>query len=164
MNNPKYTVITGASSGIGYEAANAFAARGKNLIVTARRRDRLDALQEEIAELNSAVNVVIREADLSSNEETIALYESLKDYNIETWINNAGRGDHGDNCRTSGLRGGNPRRVDPGDVVQLAPGEKHRHGAAPTTAMSHIAVYEALDGKAVDRLEHVNDKQYRKGD
>lgn len=95
MNN-RYTVITGASSGIGYETAKAFAARGKNLVVTARRRDRLDALKEEIAKINPAVDVVIREADLSSNDATIALYESLKDYEIETWINNAGRGDHGD--------------------------------------------------------------------
>lgn len=94
--NKKYTVITGASSGIGYEAAKAFAARGKNLVVTARRRERLDVLKEEIAVIDPTVDVVIREADLSSNDETIALYESLKAYEIETWVNNAGRGDHGD--------------------------------------------------------------------
>jgi len=94
--NKKYTVITGASSGIGYEAAKAFAARGKNLVITARRRDRLDALKKEIAAIDPSVDVVIREADLSSNDETIALYESLKEYKIETWVNNAGRGDHGD--------------------------------------------------------------------
>jgi len=50
--------------------------------------------------------------------------------------------------------------VHPGDVVQFAPGEKHWHGAAPTTAMSHIAIQEALDGKAVEWLEHVSDEQY----
>ena len=94
--NKKYTVITGASSGIGYETAKAFAARGKNLVVTARRRDRLDALKEEIAAIDPNADVVIREADLSSNDEAIAIYESLKDYEIETWVNNAGRGDHGD--------------------------------------------------------------------
>ncbi len=54
--------------------------------------------------------------------------------------------------------------VHPGDVVRFAPGEKHWHGAAPTTAMSHIAIHEALDGKAVAWLEHVNDEQYRIGD
>ncbi|RUW63425.1 cupin domain-containing protein [Mesorhizobium sp. M7A.F.Ca.US.008.03.1.1] len=48
----------------------------------------------------------------------------------------------------------------PGDVVWFAPGEKHWHGAAPTTAMSHIAIAEALDGKVVDWLEHVSDEQY----
>ncbi|MCB0120078.1 MAG: SDR family NAD(P)-dependent oxidoreductase [Anaerolineales bacterium] len=96
MNTQKYTVITGASSGIGYEAAKAFAARGKNVVITARRRDRLDALKKEIAAMAPSVDVVIREADLSSNDETIALYESLKEYEIETWVNNAGRGDHGD--------------------------------------------------------------------
>ena len=54
--------------------------------------------------------------------------------------------------------------VHPGDVVQFPPGEKHWHGATATTAMSHIAIHEALDGKAVEWLEHVSDEQYRKGD
>lgn len=48
----------------------------------------------------------------------------------------------------------------PGDVVWFAPGEKHWHGAAPVTAMTHIAVQEKLDGKAVDWMEHVTDEQY----
>jgi quercetin dioxygenase-like cupin family protein len=52
--------------------------------------------------------------------------------------------------------------VRPGDVVQFAAGEKHWHGATPTTAMSHIAIHEALDGKAVDWLEHVSDEQYQR--
>lgn len=50
--------------------------------------------------------------------------------------------------------------INPGDVVQFAPGEKHWHGAAPTTAVTHIAIQEALDGKAVDWMEHVSDAQY----
>ncbi len=57
--------------------------------------------------------------------------------------------------------GGPIEEVHPGDVVQFAPGEKHWHGAAPTTAMSHIAIQEALDGKAVEWLEHVSDEQYQ---
>jgi quercetin dioxygenase-like cupin family protein len=48
----------------------------------------------------------------------------------------------------------------PGDVVRFAPGEKHWHGAAPTTAMTHIAIQEQLDGRTVDWLEHVTDGQY----
>jgi len=52
--------------------------------------------------------------------------------------------------------------VHPGDVVQFPPGEKHWHGATPTTAMSHIAIQEALDGKAVEWLEPVSDEQYLK--
>jgi quercetin dioxygenase-like cupin family protein len=51
--------------------------------------------------------------------------------------------------------------VHPGDVVQFAPGEKHWHGATATTAMSHIAIQEALDGKAVEWLEHVTEQQYQ---
>ncbi|MNW01805.1 hypothetical protein D3C71_1974960 [compost metagenome] len=50
-----------------------------------------------------------------------------------------------------------------GDVVWFPPGEKHWHGAAPDTAMVHLAIQEALDGKAVDWLEHVSDEQYRGG-
>lgn len=96
MNRKKYIVITGASSGIGYETAKAFAARGKNVVVTARRRDRLERLKKEIGAIAPTVDVVIREADLSSNEEAINLYESLKAYDIEAWVNNAGRGNHGD--------------------------------------------------------------------
>jgi len=50
--------------------------------------------------------------------------------------------------------------IRPGDVVWFEPGEKHWHGASPTTAMTHIAIQEALDGKAVEWLEKVGDQQY----
>ncbi len=60
--------------------------------------------------------------------------------------------------------GGPVEEVYPGDVVRFAPGEKHWHGATPTTAISHIAIHEYLDGKAVDWLEHVSDPQYHTGD
>jgi quercetin dioxygenase-like cupin family protein len=56
--------------------------------------------------------------------------------------------------------GGPVEEIQPGDVVWFEPGEKHWHGAAPTTAMTHIAIQEALDGKVVDWLEQVNDEQY----
>ncbi|MFP3324173.1 SDR family NAD(P)-dependent oxidoreductase [Planococcus sp. SIMBA_160] len=88
----KYTVITGASSGIGYEAALAFAARGKNLIVVARREAELNNLKENIQHMNSDLDVVIKRADLSESEQVHTLYESLKDYDIETFVNNAGFG------------------------------------------------------------------------
>jgi len=52
----------------------------------------------------------------------------------------------------------------PGDVIWIAPGEKHCHGAAPTTAMAHIAIQEYLAGQAADWMELVNDEQYRKGE
>ena len=58
--------------------------------------------------------------------------------------------------------GGPVEEVHPGDVVWFPPGEKHWHGATPTTAMTHIAIQEALDGKVVDWLEHVSDEQYRR--
>jgi quercetin dioxygenase-like cupin family protein len=57
--------------------------------------------------------------------------------------------------------GGPVEEVHPGDVVWFPPGEKHWHGAAPTTAMTHLAVQEQLDGKFVEWLEHVSEEQYR---
>jgi quercetin dioxygenase-like cupin family protein len=56
--------------------------------------------------------------------------------------------------------GGPIEEIRPGDVVWFPPGEKHWHGAARDTAMTHIAIQEALDGKAVDWLEQVSDIQY----
>jgi quercetin dioxygenase-like cupin family protein len=56
--------------------------------------------------------------------------------------------------------GGPIEEIHPGDVVWFAPGEKHWHGAAPATAMTHIAIQEKLDGKTVEWLEHVTDDQY----
>jgi quercetin dioxygenase-like cupin family protein len=68
---------------------------------------------------------------------------------------------------TSGLGwvqrwGGPVEEIRPGDVIWFSPGEKHWHGASPTTAMTHIAVQERLDGKVVDWLEKVSDDQYRR--
>lgn len=58
--------------------------------------------------------------------------------------------------------GGPVEEIRPGDVVWFSPGEKHWHGATPTTGMTHIAIQEALDGKVGDWLEKVTDEQYRK--
>lgn len=60
--------------------------------------------------------------------------------------------------------GGPVEEIRPGDVVWFAPGEKHWHGAALQTAMTHIAVQEAQDGQAVEWLEHVTDEQYPGGE
>jgi quercetin dioxygenase-like cupin family protein len=57
--------------------------------------------------------------------------------------------------------GGPVEEIRPGDVVWIAPGEKHWHGAAPKMAMTHIAIHENLDGKVVDWLEKVSDEQYQ---
>ena len=53
-----------------------------------------------------------------------------------------------------------PVRIRPGDVISCPPGKKHWHGACPTTAMTHIAIQEALDGKVVDWMEKVSDEEY----
>ncbi len=56
--------------------------------------------------------------------------------------------------------GGPVEEIRAGDTVWFEPGEKHWHGASPTTAMTHIAIAEALDGKAVEWMEKVSDEQY----
>jgi quercetin dioxygenase-like cupin family protein len=66
-------------------------------------------------------------------------------------------------CGRAQRWGGPIEEICPGDVIWFPPGEKHWHGAAPTTAMTHIAVQEQLDGRAVEWLEHVSDEQYAMG-
>jgi quercetin dioxygenase-like cupin family protein len=57
--------------------------------------------------------------------------------------------------------GGVKEEIRPGDVVWFSPGLKHWHGATATTAVTHIAIQEKLEGKAVDWLEQVSEAQYR---
>jgi quercetin dioxygenase-like cupin family protein len=64
-------------------------------------------------------------------------------------------------CGWAQREGGPVEKILPGDVVWFPPGEKHWHGATPTTAMTHIAIQEQLDGKTVDWMEMVSDEQYR---
>src|SRR5947209_2414442 len=63
-------------------------------------------------------------------------------------------------CGRAQRDGGPIEEIRPGDVVWFPPGEMHWHGAAPTTALTHIAIQEQLDGKAVDWMEKVSDEQY----
>ncbi len=56
--------------------------------------------------------------------------------------------------------GGPVEEIRAGDVVWFEPSEKHWHGASPTTAMTHIAIQEALDGKVVEWMEHVSDEEF----
>jgi quercetin dioxygenase-like cupin family protein len=63
-------------------------------------------------------------------------------------------------CGRAQREGGSIEEIHPGDVVWFPPGVKHWHGATPTTAMTHIAIQEALDGKVVDWMEKVSDEQY----
>jgi quercetin dioxygenase-like cupin family protein len=63
-------------------------------------------------------------------------------------------------CGRAQRWGGQIEEIRSGDVVWIAPGEKNWHGAAPTTAMTHIAIQEQLDGKMVDWMELVSDEQY----
>jgi len=58
--------------------------------------------------------------------------------------------------------GGPVEEIRPGDIVWFPPGLKHWHGASPTTAMTHIAIHEQLNGKTVDWLEKVSDEDYRR--
>lgn len=82
----RYIVITGASAGIGYAAAKAFAKRGKNLIVIARRKACLDALKEDILQRFPALDVIVKVADLSVMQNVRQLYQDLQPYEIETML------------------------------------------------------------------------------
>ncbi len=64
-------------------------------------------------------------------------------------------------CGRAQRWGGPIEEIRPGDVIWIPPGEKHWHGAAATTAMTHIAIQEQLNGKAVEWMEKVSDEQYR---
>ena len=66
-------------------------------------------------------------------------------------------------CGLVQREGGPVEEIHPGDVVWFEPDEKHWHGASPTTAMTHIAIQEALDGLAVVWMEKVTDEQYQAG-
>ena len=59
--------------------------------------------------------------------------------------------------------GGPIEEIRPGDIIRFPPGEKHWHGAAPTTAVTHIAIAEILDGKVVEWMEKVTDEEYLAG-
>ena len=66
-------------------------------------------------------------------------------------------------CGLTQVEGGPVLKIRPGDVIWCRPGEKHWHGATSTTAMTHIAILETLDGKQVDWMQHVTDKEYAAG-
>lgn len=94
QNTGRYTVITGASSGIGYETAKVFVGRGSNLILVARRKDRLETLRQEILDLHPMLDIVVKSMDLSIPQNVFQFYESIKSYPLQTWINNAGFGNY----------------------------------------------------------------------
>ena len=64
-------------------------------------------------------------------------------------------------CGWAQREGGPIEEIHPGDVVWFPPGEKHWHGATATSAMTHLAIQERLDGKTVDWMEQVSDEQYQ---
>jgi len=66
-------------------------------------------------------------------------------------------------CGRAQCWGGPVEEIRPGDVIWFPPGEKHWHGASPSTAMTHLAIQESLDGKVVEWLEQVSEEQYREG-
>ena len=91
----KYIVITRASSGIGAATAKAFARRGENLIVIARRAELLENLKDKIANISPDSDVIVKPCDLSRSENVLALWDDLKSYELKALINNAGFGDFG---------------------------------------------------------------------
>lgn len=94
MSSNKYTVITGASSGIGRAAACAFAGRGCNLVLTARRADRLEELQQTLRAQHPDQEILVFPADLAQPGGAHRLYEAVRGLEVDTWVNNAGFGSY----------------------------------------------------------------------
>ena len=92
----KYTVITGASSGIGRAVALKFAELNKNLILIARRKNLIEDLKNEILKKNPNLDIIVIDFDLTDVGKIPELYSKLNNYHIETLINNAGFGMYGD--------------------------------------------------------------------
>lgn len=92
-----YTLITGASSGIGWEMAHVFAEKKHDLILVARSEDKLQKLKKEL-ESKHGIKAQVVASDLSKNEASQILYQAIKSQNwaVENLVNNAGFGDHGD--------------------------------------------------------------------
>jgi hypothetical protein len=90
----KYAVVTGASSGIGTEFAKLLASYGYDLIITARRKDRMLKIAKYVSK-KYRTNCMIFVKDLSKREDCESFYEEIKDYDIEVFINNAGFGAFG---------------------------------------------------------------------
>lgn len=88
----KYVLITGASSGIGLETAKKMTQRKKNLILVARRDEKLQKLKDELISNDPSLDIVVKKYDLTNVESIKDLWDSLDRYDIETLINNAGMG------------------------------------------------------------------------
>lgn len=92
-------LVTGASSGIGRDIARSLARHGINVIITARRRDRLEKLKRELTR-KFGVKVKVIPADLADEKQVFGLYEKVKGYNIDIFVNNAGLGVFGEFTET----------------------------------------------------------------
>lgn len=95
-NHKKYALITGASSGIGFELAKLFAKDGYNLIIIGRDKDQLNQRAKELGE--QGVEVISLVKDLFKREDTLSIYQAVKSHGIdvEVLINNAGQGAYGE--------------------------------------------------------------------
>lgn len=146
-------LLTGASSGIGREMARQLAPRARRLVLVARRRDRLEALAQELQKAHSGLEVLIRAVDLSDREAVRALCEEMVDFGVDVLINNAGFGDHSPLVRADARKLEDMVMVDVLAVVMLTralvPGmvERGRGGvlnvssAMGLVSLPHFATY-----------------------
>jgi hypothetical protein len=176
MTNPldfagKVALVTGAAAGMGLATAQAFAEAGAMVVLADISEGAVSAEAKKLA--GAGHKALAIGCDVSDDAEVAAMVErTVAEFGrLNAAFNNAGvmaritpvadsSRDEWDRVSRAQRWGGPIEEIRPGDVVWFPPGEKHWPGAAPTTAMTHIAVQEKLDGNPLGWLEHVSPEQY----
>jgi NAD(P)-dependent dehydrogenase (short-subunit alcohol dehydrogenase family) len=156
----KVWLITGAGRGMGVEFVRAALASGHSVVASGRDRKRVSRV------LGTSSDLLAVTLDVTNTADAEAAVRAAVDRfgRIDVLVNNAASfwqtlivtaG-----CGRAQRDGGPIEEIRAGDIVWFGPGERHWHGASPTTAMTHIAISEMLDGKVVEWMERVTDEQY----
>lgn len=135
----KYTVITGSSTGIGRATAKAFAERGKNLVLVARRIEALITVKEELLAKYPDLDIIVKSIDLSVADECVQFFKSLEKLELETWINNAGFGHYSAFCDQDIVRTQEMIRLNVEAVTSLSLLFTQKYQDVPNTQLINVS-------------------------